>query len=590
MPEEDSLWSSRIKMANREYDEWESLFKCAILEKYYEGFQWKNVEAAETPYTVNFFSSTIKEKIAAHLFAKPQFKITPKPGFSDYDLGAAIQSAQLKEDTLNTIISDDNNNFEEEIELAYIDSFFRFAVLEVGYAADFVINPNAGRPLLRSWKKLNVTESEDRILKHPDELPQNERIFFKRIPPERFRVGGIDSSYLNHCDWFGYWDYIYRTDLFSLKGLKNTDKIDQTFPGYSGIGSNKPEDQADKIWHIWSTREKKRFLFLDNNMIELWSQSFSRIPMFIYRPDRRTKGFYPIPVAFSWVSPQNEINDARQQLKNHRKRFNRKFQALEGMIDDLEVDKFENGPDGAVIKVKQRDALTAIETASLGQESDKSVLIAKDDFNVVSGTSTEMRGVADRMTATQSKFIEGHSNRRESKEDSSVSKWICRIGREVLLIAREQFTEGMWIRLNTDPSEEFLSEIQDQKGVYNFVTTEDLDDGVDFKVDVDITSMAPDRFDQEKTHFVEFLSIVASFPAISLSPMLIREAAYRCNYRNERIIKEMQKSAMLVLMGKVNEAQNSNAEGQIAQTRVAQMRPGTQEQVQNQIDQQLITQ
>lgn len=587
----EELWSRRIQTANTAYKEWESLFKCKILEKYYEGFQYRDLDQEEHPYVVNFFYSTINEKISAHLYARPQFKISPKPGFSDYDLSFAVQSAQLKEDTLNTIISNDGVNFEEEIELAYIDSFFRFGVIEVGYSADWIINPNAGKPLLRSFKKANISKEEDRILKQPDFLPENEQVYFKRIDPERFRVGGIDSCYLNRCDWVGYYDLVYKSDLYAMKGLKNLDQLDTT-GSYIATGSSDNYaniDNAVKIWHIWSIREGKRLLLLDAPMVELWSSTFYRLPLFAFRGDRRTKGFYPIPPAFQWISPQDEINDARQQLKNHRRRFIRKFQVVEGTVDDIERDKFENGPDGSLITVKKENAITAIETASLGPESDKSALIAKDDMNIVSGTGNEARGVADRMTATQSRYIEGHANRRESKEDAKVAKWICAIGREALLIARDKFTNGTWVKLNADPGEEFLGEVQDQNMAYRWVTSEDLSDGFDFRIDVDITSMSPDKFEEEKRHYVEFLSLLTQFPQIAISPTLVRETAYRCNYRNEKVIKEFQKIALIQMLGQANiAAEQSNQAQAIAQRQVEQMTPNTQAQIENQLQNQVL--
>jgi len=574
MPEEESLWTTRLATADHAYKEWEGLFKCDMLEKYYEGFQWKLQNIENAPYVINYFYSTINEKIAAHLFSQPQFIVSPKPGYSDYDLSFAIQSAQLKEDMLNTIISTERSHFEEEIEAAYLDSVFRFGIVECGYAADWIINPNAGKPLFRSFKKENVNPKDDRIIKQPDELPENEQIYFKRINPTRFRVSGIDSSYLHRCDWVGYYDWVYMSDLRKMKGIRNVDRLEEgtTYNSGSSYSNDENHEDAVKIWHIWSNREQKRLLLLDSPCVELWSAPFTRIPLFTFRWDRRTSGFYPIPPAFQWVSPQDEINDAREQLKNHRKRFIRKFQVMKGMIDEIEKEKFESNVDGELVTVNQAGAISAIDTASLGAESDKSFMIARDDMNIASATSADQRGVVDRMTATQSKLIENHSNRRESREDSKVAKWVCSIGREALLLARDKFTSGTWIKLGTDPSENMLGEVNDKGAAYKWVTSEDLEDGYDFRIDVDITSMSPARFQEEKKNFVEFLSLTSQFPQIAFSPMLIRETAYRCNYRNERVIKELQKLSLITSLGQLQQ-------GNQGQQNVEKMAPGATAQI-----------
>jgi len=580
-------WGKKLEISEKAYKEWEGRFRCSVLEKYYEGFQFKDVQE-KYPYVVNFFYATINEKIAAHLFGKPQFKVTPKPGFSDFDLSFAIQSAQIKEDTLNTIIQRDDSYFEEEVESAFLDSFFRYGIIEVGYSANWVINPQAGKPVLRSFKKNELYGREDSIVRQPEELPENEQIFFKRIRPNRFRVGGIDSSYLTRCDWVAYYDYVLKADLLGLPGIKNKDQIRDSIGSsvsYSDIDEpNYDYSSIVKIWHVWSNREKKRYLLLDSPSVELWSDDFERLPLFGFRWDRRTSGWYPIPPSFQWVSSQDEINDARRQLKNHRKRFIRKFQALEGSIDDIERDKFESEVDGELVTVKRENAISAIETASLGAESDKSVMIAKDDFNTVSGTANEVRGTADRMTATQARAIEGHASRRETKTDVKVSKWVCAIGREALLLARDKFTMGTWIKLNVDPQEDFMEEVKDQQAAYRWVSSEDLSDGYDFRIDVDITSMSPQRFDEEKAHYIEFLSLMSQFPQVALSPALIRETAYRCNYRNERVIKEFQKVALITMLGQANQQAQAGGQGnQIAQGNVEQQTPNTQAEIENQM-------
>ena len=101
--------------------------------------------------------------------------------------------------------------------------------------------------------------------------------------------------------------------------------------------------------------------------VTIYERKLKRLPLFDYRPDRRliTEGFYPIPVAFNWLSPQNEINETREMLRTHRRRFVRKFMILAGSVDDEEIEKFETGPDGALIKVNRENAITPIQNADL---------------------------------------------------------------------------------------------------------------------------------------------------------------------------------------------------------------------------------
>ena len=78
-----------------------------------------------------------------------------------------------------------------------------------------------------------------------------------------------------------------------------------------------------------------------------------------------------------------------------------------------------------------------------------------------------------------------------------------------------------------------------------------------------------------------------------MHPTLIREAAYRCDYRNEQVIKAIQQMAQLAMVAKEAEGQQNlqaqqggNGGNQAAQTKVAQMTPPDQEEVRQQIENQ----
>lgn len=594
---DDKLWKPRIDGSNKYYDKWANLFKCNTLEKYYEGFQWRGqVDNEYRAYVINNIYEIVQLKLDEFIPQFPQFTVSPKPGNADFDLETAALSAQLKQDVLNTIIDDSSEHFHDEIEQAYKDSYFRFGMVEVGYAADWILNPNAGKPLLNKHVDQNAQGSKPKIRKEPDELPINERIYFKHIPAKRFRVGGMDHKYLQRCGWCGYYEWVYKDDLLALPGILNRDKIEtttssETPDAYTNDRDNrdyKPGDVA-KIWRIWDNRAQLSLILLDSPCVTLWQRPFKRLPLFDLRPDRRVsdEGFYPIPPIWHWLSPQDEINETREQLRAHRRRFLRKFQVVEGAVDDEEIQKFETGPDGALVKVKRENAITPIQNADSGAALDKAIVTSADDLNRISGTSSEQRGVADRTTATQANIINQRSTIRESSERDSITRWLCGMGREVLLTVREKFTLGIWANLTSDNEQYIGMEMKENQKVYDWVTTEKLQDGYDFRILLDVTSLSVASQEQEKKKFFEFLAVVTQFPAIAMSPKLIREAAYRCGYRNESVIREMQKMALLHQLGTMNGIQQATGGQQAAQGIVAQQTPNGMEQIRQQLTNQL---
>lgn len=605
----NKLWQNRIKHWETNYKQWSNQFKCNILEDYYEGRQWRfNNYFTSDPYVVNLVYSTIKIKAANLLLSYPKYLITPKPGNSDYNQEEAMQSAQLKEDALNTVISDDREAFSNACHLVFLDSMFRFGVMEVGYASEWLRNPLAHRPLLNNQvvkvgkDDPEVPNDKPKIVQMPDDLPDTEKIYFKRIPATRFRVGTKDAQELDRCDYVGYYEFLRKADLKVIKGIKSeylenartffTDEVDPVSTKLSGSDKDDRETgELIKVWHAWDLRSKKRLLIFDSPCEVVWEDDFKRLPIMDLRWDLRLKGWYPIPPVFQWVSPQNEYNESREMLRSHRKRFIRKFQIVGDEIDQEEIDKFTNGEDGTCIKVPRADAIKAIDNPSLDSSAIQSLQLSKDDFNEVSGTSSADRGRADRTTATESQRLGMKADIRDSAEDANELAFYKKCGREALLLMRERFTEGVWAKVTSDTGEDFLGEVQINPA-YKWVSSENLDDGYDFKIDVEVISASPLRNEEEEKKFLKFLSYVQNFPQISLSPLLVREAAYRAGYRNEKVIREMQKMAQLTMLGAVNQAQGAAQAGtagsNTGQNALAkQMQTPNQSDTANQIQQQL---
>jgi len=564
-----NYWLNKTQTADRYYQEWSNLFKCDKLEEYYEGFQWRGLDSlafGQRPYVIDLIYAAIENKLANMLLAYPEYDITAKPGFADWDQESAYGLAQLKGDALNTIISNEDIYFTDNIKLAALDSFFRFSIMEVGYAADWQ-NPAKIAPL-NEIEKENVIDTQNK--NKDEEVPVNERLYFKWIPARRFRVSIADSPFLNHCAWCGYYTYYYRSaleklDIKVLEGPLNTINNSTFSPDYSGPtrinaraeGKEDSEleyliksNEVRKVWKIWNNREQEKELVDGKTGDVLWHEPYSYISLVDHRSVFRLKGWYPIPPVWYWISPQNEVNEAREQLRNYRRRFKRKFEALKGKVETTELDKLTSDIDGEVIVVKEHGAITGIANPDIGISIQSGLELGYSDFNYVTGTA-QIRE-SDRETATKSKIISMKEQVRESVERVNLDKFTCKIGRLGLKIILENFTQPLWVKYSIDPSENFLGEIQDKGPIYKLIQIYQMNDGCDYTINLRVNNATPDQTEQEMQKMVAFFSIVNQFPQIMFSPILIREAAYKVGYRNERVIKEMQQSAILQRMTQMN--------------------------------------
>jgi hypothetical protein len=562
-------WAARIHGADRKYQDWEGRFKCKKLVEYYENFQWKlktgDITSSDAPYVLNLFHSTIEIKLASYLFQRPSFVLTPEPGKDQWDQDFAVQSAQIKQDTLNTIIKNRNMKFAKVLKRAALDAFFRFSIIEVGYAADWR-NPLKDEVELKSWTDPDLLDSpKDKVVKN-EEVPTNERFFVKRIKPERFRVSVSDAEELEDHEWVGYYQYYYTDTLKNTPGIKFPENAGGSYISKDigeGTDTNleviKSGRQISKVYHIWDmVAKKRRMLLADSEFDEIWSQDFERHPLIDLKWFIRTDGFYPIPPCWYWLSPQDEINESREQVRSFRRRFTRKYEVIQNQIDPEEIEKFVSGGDGSVVLVKQAGAILPIPNPEIGATAQDALIQAKEDFLVVSGTSAEARPGGDRETATKSKIADARARIRESAEQIDFSEFVCTIGREILAQASEKLVEGLWVKYSNGPGNEALQDYQANQQIYKWITSQDLSDGYDFDVAIDIQNATPAAMEKEREAFTSFIAFITQFPFIAMSPILIREAAYRFGYKNEAVIHQVQQTAAAAMAAKAAEAAKGN--------------------------------
>ena len=556
MPE--NLWDQRISVGEKAKESWATEFEVKKILRYQEGKQWKNPQTPapiEHPYVLNLVQSTIRIKLASLCFHNPEFILTPEPGFSNWNLDSAIRSAQLKQDALNSVIKQRKLKFARQLKRCAQDSFFMFGIMEPGYARDYR-NPRVLAPLSASTEISAYSEDSKAKQIEPEEISVMETLYFKRVNPMRFFTCVTDEQDLEDIEWYGYCDYYYTSQLEGVEGIDKGKIREDSYAGsVSGARAVSSMDiteqmramlregRVTKVYHIFDNVAKRRRL-LNSCGDELWSEPITRglIDLrWLYRQD----GFYPIPPVYSWLSPQDEINESRQQMRSYRRRFTNKYQVLKNKVDQEEIDKFTAGGEGTVIIVKEIDALTGIKNPQQTQQTTEDFIVSKDDFNQMSGTSSEARGVADQQTATQSKIIAMRTNIIESSEMLDFNNFVADCGRDALEIIIQNFEEPIWIKLTVDPAAPSPSyqpapELQAMQETYAQIWASQMDDGYDFTIRVNITDATPAALQQEQAAFQLFNSMLVQFPHLAMDGDLVRETAFKSGYRNEKVIEKMQ--------------------------------------------------
>jgi hypothetical protein len=293
------------------------------------------------------------------------------------------------------------------------------------------------------------------------------------------------------------------------------------------------------------------------------------------RFDKRRKGWYPFPVVYNWKSPQDEFNEARNMMRDHRRRARQMWQAMENTVDPDEVEKFINAPSGTLITTKKDLAIQPIANASVDASIVQTLQVTPDEYNKISSTSDNQRGVSNRTTATESQTIETRTRIREETDQNIVAEWLCDIAKGILNIVITRFSENFLIQRSADVGE-IGDEFEILKTNYELINSVMLQDGADFDINCSVSSMSPVTQELDLQKFLKFMAILKEYDVLALHPNVIRKVAFLCGFRDEVVIRSLMKAAQLAMMAKVAEGEANMQQmqpGNMAQNTVAEATP-----------------
>jgi hypothetical protein len=561
-------WHTRLKAANKAYEEWERRFNVAHLENWYLGDKaahwpgWTDEERER--YITNLIYASMEAKKPSLLFFRPQAVLTGKPSRSD-DPGTPIElRTKLREDTLNQFAADPRVKLRSQTLLALHESFFRFGVIEVGYTADFIDNPRAGKPMLVDEKgedtEANHMKGEDGMpVMQPEQILSDEALYVKRIPAKQFRFPESSNNVLEWNDWYAYYTWENLSDLKKNPQYKNRDTLKAGGKMKSDdAGYNKDEDGDKagkvKVWRIYDLRAKQRLILPDNGEKFLHEKPISFAPHSILAFHPILDEGLPLPPVFNWLHPQKEYNEIREDMRVYRRGGYRRYTYKDGAIDEDQLVKLENGGDGVYAKANTDMPLQEVPQGKLNQGVLAGAPVTKEDFNNVTAVSSEQRNSAEAETATQAQIKEMRSNIRESFSRYQVAEWLADIFRLMLKTIEENMALPFWVQTSVDPTalgiEQEVTRIAQS---YMLIKSEQLGP-LEYDVTVDVESLSPASQETKKREFMDVMTNVFGNPGaamfLALSPSLLKRLLEHMGIRSETILMEVQQAlaAMQMMM------------------------------------------
>ena len=276
-----------------------------------------------------------------------------------------------------------------------------------------------------------------------------------------------------------------------------------------------PEAMA-VLWEFWDVEHGTMCVFADDGEFFLRKPQPTPYPFghpfVMIRNYEVPDHFYPMGEVEQLEALNMELNLARTQRMNHRKRFARKYMYREGLEDDA-LEALTSDLDGELVRIAGSEPFSelvaSVDLPGLPPEFYRDTDEIRADMDLVSGVTEYQRGGGGdiRRSATEASIIADSSNSRVADKLAVVEKAEAQVGRMVVQLA-QVFLTGTHVARIYFPH----GNVDDPEGAmqgWEEFTNETIQGEFDFEVEAGSTQ--PKNEQQRKQQAVEMLNTLAPF-------------------------------------------------------------------------------
>ena len=335
------------------------------------GIHWpegKGGPAEESRVIVNMIHPIVSTKVATVGFRHPEFNLTPVTLQSAER--ARLATAAMRYEWKIAKVQ------REAVRALHDKEVFKFGVVMTGWefrtkgginrkdGRETVIGEEAGDELDFEAMARQVSEegtpSED---VSPEEVI-SDQFYCKRISPWNFLVDPEGDWILDNHEFCGYCEYVPVTQLKGDPRLKNTRDLKGSSRGLSSFLDDeyRAKDEKDhptdikrvKILHYFEKGRQLYAMFCEEHdkplLVEKWSWDHGRYPFRVIHAMGDEDCWYGTTPVELVQSQQEELNVTRTMLRNHIRRFARKYSVSRGMLDRVAKQQLKSAIDGAIVE------------------------------------------------------------------------------------------------------------------------------------------------------------------------------------------------------------------------------------------------
>lgn len=552
-PKQDlqKVWEERINKAKKKRDEWKTLMRVDLALDYFDGRQNPGYPASEW-ITINKIYSHLMAQLPSLYSVDPYFYVKLKKSFNpnpqliaEYDVKASIRQSYLNYLKVEL-------DLKTKARLCIQDAYFAFGVMKTHYYAEQADNPDYGQAMTDEDGN-ELKDEAGNPLEEPETIPINERYCISRVHPDDL-VWDEDAGPLSD-KWCFIAERIRLTkeearkkfDKKTLKRLKPSEKDKET-PTLGSDISNNQERDVYILWEIYDLK-KEQWLTLCEGASELVEEPDSLPsgvedhPYSFLRFTLRHKSPYPLPPVSQAIDPQKELCLSRSQILTHRKRFNRKYAVMEnGLSDESEITKLENGDDGTCIRVNSQGAIQPIADAPLDQMRILELQALANDITEVFGDAGEARGIANADSATQADIMDRRLEIREGDKLSMVTDFLGDVAKKLDQLVQAHISGDEAVKVVGPDGENWA-----------LVRTDDYSEiEGEYEYSVNVGSTAPRLPQIERAQWTAFMSqVVIPMPHLMTAPHFMQKMAQMYGIEDKAALEELRQLGLKMMSGAV---------------------------------------
>lgn len=500
-----NIWQTRITSTLRwrqsNYDkDWKRAYSM------YNGIHWRDMmetdpssDQARDRITVNVTMSNVLNIVPFLMSQNPKFVCKPRKPESD-------KSATLQSEILN--YEYEQRDMHDQVKRAVYDCVtIGHGIVKVGYALEID----------------EAVKKQDGVINYAAYIKEDSP-FVKRICPLYFLIDPTASE--NNLETARWCAEIFFTPLRDLcanarydqkvlnkikKGLYTVGTKSTVFDnlsdasmeslnpqGYSTVSQAYPENDIAVCYEVWDKKHRKYYIFADSVPEPLlekdWPYEYIDNFPFLkvdYIPIQDS--LYGVGIPYTIEDQQFELNRVRTSAFEHRRRFNRKYTALEGQIDINEANKLVQGEDGTVVFTKVQNAVVPIQEANLSQDTLVVEGMIKDDIRQMTGSDALISGGQLPSRTTQGE-VQTRTNLFRLKLDDraeAIDKFVKKVGVQVLQHIKNNFRTDRVVA------------IVGLKGInWETLTTSDIKEEVDVSMESIASPKVDPQVDRQQRGFI----------------------------------------------------------------------------------------